>query len=188
MPTFTLLPVTTKQELRTWAKAIPSVSQMESTAVVDGISEFFDAAEISRGLMFLPIPGEVDLTRLVHLRDEVEWHVTRTPRAGWLSVHSVEAEMEVHAFGYRQPVAGSREVDPLTIDLVLVPGLLFDLQGGRLGRGKGYYDELISRLNPEVRLMGVTVDRRVVAQVPMEPNDRRMHQLATESGCRPVQT
>ena len=39
---------------------------------------------------------------------------------------------------------------PEPVDLVLVPGLAFDLWGARLGRGAGYYDELIGRMSRRV--------------------------------------
>ena len=49
-----------------------------------------------------------------------------------------------------------------TIEVVLVPGLMFARDGGRLGHGKGYYDTLLSSFQPRPYLIGVTVDRRVV--------------------------
>lgn len=47
-------------------------------------------------------------------------------------------------------------VDPLQLELVLVPLLAFDLQGHRVGYGKGYYDRFLQRCRPEVIRLGVS--------------------------------
>lgn len=65
-------------------------------------------------------------------------------------------------------------VDPLQIDIALVPGIAFDLQGGRLGRGAGYYDRFISRLSNNALLISLVLDEQLVESVPMEVHDRRI--------------
>lgn len=70
--------------------------------------------------------------------------------------------------------------------LWLVPGLAFDRFGGRLGRGRGYFDRLLAgATGPRV---GVAFACQLVARVPGEPHDVPMHQVLTERGllrCRP---
>ena len=74
------------------------------------------------------------------------------------------------------------------IGAVLVPGLAFDRWGGRLGRGRGYYDRLLTRLGPGVDRMGVTADRLVWQEpLPVDTHDVRMTWLVTEAGLRPVE-
>lgn len=84
------------------------------------------------------------------------------------------------AFGILEPSAESPRLDPNQCDLIIVPGIAFDRQGGRLGRGKGFYDRYL----PLVRgcRVGVCVDDCIVDQVPCEPHDVRMHMVVTESG------
>jgi 5-formyltetrahydrofolate cyclo-ligase len=99
-----------------------------------------------------------------------------------LSVHDFAAPREQHRFGYEQPVPTAPEIDPGRIDAVLVPGLCFDRRGGRLGWGRGYYDQLLTRMRPDVWTVGVTLERRIVDSVPSEPHDMKMTMLATEEG------
>jgi 5-formyltetrahydrofolate cyclo-ligase len=55
------------------------------------------------------------------------------------------------------------------LDLVLVPGVAFDARGGRLGRGKGFYDRLLSAVNGTK--CGVAFDEQIVDAVPVGPLD-----------------
>ena len=59
----------------------------------------------------------------------------------------------------------------MVIDVVLVPGMAFDAEGRRLGRGKGYYDRFLSSLHPRPKLVGVCFDFQKVDRVPTETRD-----------------
>jgi 5-formyltetrahydrofolate cyclo-ligase len=74
------------------------------------------------------------------------------------------------------------------IDVFLTPGLAFDLRGGRLGNGGGFYDRVLSTRRTDSAAVGITVGRRVVDEVPMESHDQWVDWLATESSvirCSP---
>jgi len=86
---------------------------------------------------------------------------------------------ESHVWGLAEPVGDERVVP----DLVLVPGLAFDAEGGRLGRGGGFYDGWMGA-HPEVMKVGVCFERQMVGRVPMNLLDVRMNFIATESGLR----
>jgi 5-formyltetrahydrofolate cyclo-ligase len=62
---------------------------------------------------------------------------------------------------------------------VLVPGLAFDRQGHRLGRGAGVYDRFLAMLPPSTLRIGVITDQRLVDQLPTEPHDVAMHAIVT---------
>jgi 5-formyltetrahydrofolate cyclo-ligase len=72
-------------------------------------------------------------------------------------------------FGIREP-KNSCPVRPLNrLDLVLVPGVAFDLHGRRLGRGKGFYDQLLAGVRGKT--CGVAFDEQIVPAIPVEPHD-----------------
>jgi 5-formyltetrahydrofolate cyclo-ligase len=71
-------------------------------------------------------------------------------------------------------------VVPSPIQVALCPGLAFDLQGGRLGYGGGYYDRWL-REHPEALPVALAVDPAVVEQVPVEAHDVRMARVVTPS-------
>jgi 5-formyltetrahydrofolate cyclo-ligase len=65
------------------------------------------------------------------------------------------------------------------LDLVLAPGLAFDGQGGRLGKGKGYYDRFLNEWDKltdkrPLLVVGLGLSCQRVDAVPMEPLDHRI--------------
>lgn len=70
-------------------------------------------------------------------------------------------------------------------DLILVPGMAFDRHGGRLGRGRGYYDRFLARASGIVA--GVCFDDQLIGEAPMEPHDVRMGAILTPSEIFPVE-
>lgn len=84
-------------------------------------------------------------------------------------------DLAVGAYHIEEPV-GNAFMAYGEIDLIVVPGVAFDLQGHRLGRGKGYYDRLLPRL-PHARKIGLCFPFQVVEEVPVEPFDIPMDEV-----------
>ena len=80
-------------------------------------------------------------------------------------------------FGIREPADYCAAFSLKWLDLILVPGVAFDLQGRRLGRGKGYYDQLLAGLRG-VRC-GVAFEGQIVDEVPVTPQDMLMNCILT---------
>ncbi len=134
----------------------------------------------------MALPGELDLEPVVARLPTIEWLTTRTPPTGPLTVHPYHSPVELHRFGFHQPVASVPEVRPARIEVALVPGLMFDTRGRRLGRGKSYYDGLLAGLSANALRVGVTLERLMADIVPVEPHDVAMTHLITENGLREV--
>jgi len=63
------------------------------------------------------------------------------------------------------------------IDAVVVPGLAFDRQNNRLGRGAGYYDRFLSTLPKHVSTVGLAFDFQLTESLPVEAHDVRLGQI-----------
>lgn len=98
-----------------------------------------------------------------------------------LVLHEVSGveKLERGAFGVLEP-AYDCPVRETGADLILVPGLAFDRDGRRLGRGKGYYDRLLECF--EGVRVGVCFEEQVINAVPADPHDQRMDFLVTPGG------
>jgi 5-formyltetrahydrofolate cyclo-ligase len=71
-------------------------------------------------------------------------------------------------------------VGPEELDLVMVPGVAFDRQGGRLGYGKGYYDRLLRRIRRDALAAAVAFECQIVDAIPMLEYDVFMDKVITE--------
>lgn len=66
------------------------------------------------------------------------------------------------------------------VDLIMVPGVAFDRQGGRTGHGKGYYDKLLEQARPETPLVALAFECQLFDAIPMLPHDIFMDLVITE--------
>jgi 5-formyltetrahydrofolate cyclo-ligase len=72
-------------------------------------------------------------------------------------------------------------IEPESLDAILIPGLAFDLQGHRLGRGLGYYDKTLAQINKLANpiLIGLAMDEQIVDHIPTEQHDIIMDYICT---------
>lgn len=175
-----------KARLRAEARGRPPPNAAESGRVCRQVLEWLAPRRPGPTLVWMALPGELDLGPVVDRLPMIEWLTTRTPPVGPLTVHSYHSPVELHRFGFRQPVASVPEVPPARIEVALVPGLTFDDRGRRLGRGKSYYDRLLAGLPTDAPRVGVTLDRLMAETVPVESHDVAMTHLITENGVREI--
>lgn len=99
-----------------------------------------------------------------------------------LEFRRVEAAIDLvpGAFGILEPTPKCPVCPPNTIDLVLVPGVAFDLFGRRIGYGKGYYDRTLHSLEGNGRLVGLCFDFQLVEKISGEPHDVLMDVIITD--------
>lgn len=81
-------------------------------------------------------------------------------------------------FGIAEPIGNVYA--PQSIDIVLVPGLVFDGNGYRLGYGKGYYDRFLPKLAKDAFICGVCYEFQVVEDVFPNDNDIPVHWIVTD--------
>jgi 5-formyltetrahydrofolate cyclo-ligase len=93
---------------------------------------------------------------------------------GWVADN---ARWQKKAHGILEPVQAA-PASPSDLRVIVVPGVAFDGQGGRLGHGRGHFDRLLSPCG--ALLVGLCFENRFVDAVPMEPHDIRMDVVVTE--------
>jgi len=98
-------------------------------------------------------------------------------------VGNLDTELRPGTWGIPEPVpARCRPVAPAEIDFVLVPGVVFDPDGGRIGYGAGYYDRLLGAWpEPAPALVAAAFELQIVPAVPVLATDRRVDLVVTES-------
>ena len=83
-------------------------------------------------------------------------------------------------FGVREPDTNCPEIPLGSFDLVLVPGMAFDLSGNRLGRGRGFYDRLLAEASGIK--CGICYDGQLLPEIPVETHDAKVNFIVTPSG------
>ena len=151
-----------------------------SSAIVERLLNLQDLQKAMRVLLFCPHRGEPDITPLfswVHQRGKT----LLLPKVVGedLKVIRVEegSELSPGAYCIPEPTEGE-EIDPSYVDFSLIPGVLFDREGYRIGFGKGYYDRLLPRLGGVK--VGVCYQFQVVEEVPRDSWDVPVDLLVTE--------
>jgi 5-formyltetrahydrofolate cyclo-ligase len=134
-------------------------------------------------LFFAPLPEEVDIWPLLAealsggKKVGLPRFVAETRAYEACQIHDPGVDLQTGHFGIREPRFGCARLPSNRLDLILVPGLAFDVQGRRLGRGKGYYDRLLKELHGTT--CGVAFDQQIVDEIPTAVHDVRLDRLLT---------
>lgn len=154
----------------------------DSKAVRDAVAAWIKRhPEVQTIATFAALPGEVDLTELVSLFSEKSWLFPRVDGEG-LCFHAVEdpsKDLVRGAYGILEPHGNSSIVSVDEIDAFFCPGMAFDPHGGRLGRGKGFYDRLLAQARANAHKIGVAFPSQIVPNTHCEPHDMLMDEVIT---------
>ena len=134
-------------------------------------------------LLFAPLPDELDIWALVS-DSLAAGKAGALPRFDFATrryiacqINNLLTDIKPGKFGIREPAAHCAVIPLNRLDLILVPGVAFDLHGRRLGRGKGFYDQLLAGVRGTT--CGVGFDEQIVAEIPIEPHDIHLNCILT---------
>jgi 5-formyltetrahydrofolate cyclo-ligase len=133
-------------------------------------------------LFYAPMTGELDVWPLLEdalaggKKVGLPRYAAESGTYTACEVRDLETDLKTGHFGIREPASHCASIS-LKLDLILVPGVAFDLHGRRLGRGKGFYDQLLAGLRGV--MCGVAFDQQIAREVPVTPRDIRMNRILT---------
>ena len=91
---------------------------------------------------------------------------------------SYQEKYELSSFHIEEPEDNiSKYISKDKIDLIIVPGICFDLNGNRIGYGKGFYD---SYLTDEMNSIGVCFKEQIINTIPSDNHDKKMKKIITD--------
>lgn len=179
-----------RQQLRNRLSAIPTAQLQQRSAAACRLlceQEEYRRAEVL--MLFLSSPLDVD-TRQLALQAWADQKRVLAPRVSWdqrrmlpVEIHSLISGVDNSNLGVREPVEGL-PVPMADLDLVVVPGLGFDEQGNRLGRGRGFYDRFLSHVDFHGVACALAFEVQVVESIPVGPQDVRVDMLVTDERVR----
>ncbi len=173
-----------KKELRQWIRTQKDLVSLEerlrqSATIVEEILRHPRIVSAQAVMAYCSLPDEVNT---IHLLDQLLSKGKRVllPKV----INDYEMQLcEIHsmndltegAFHIMEPT-GSVVNDYELIDVAIIPGMAFDQEGHRLGRGRGYYDRFLAKV-PYIYKIGVSFSFQKVSSVPVEANDIIMDEI-----------
>jgi len=139
---------------------------MTSTGVCEAVRQWLAVRpELQTVALFAALPEEVDLLPLLAWNPDRCWVFPRISGDD-LVFHQVRdpaRDFMAGPLGLREPSPVLPVVPASVVDVFLCPGLAFDGHGGRLGRGRGFYDRMLATARPDSLKIGVCLP---IQQVP----------------------
>lgn len=171
-----------RQIIRERKKECPLQERLRrSCGIITALTNSDDYARARNILCYWSLPDEVDTHDFVVRAAEEKRIFLPVVDGDNLRIREftgVSSLTEGESYSIPEPSTGSREVSLDEIDLVIVPGMAFDRNGGRMGRGKGFYDRLLG--GSSVRKVGICFSFQLVDEVPREAHDILMDRVISE--------
>lgn len=173
-----------KKELRTYIRKQKEIVSAEarfelSAPILRRLAVHPHFMEASTVLLYHSLPDEVDTHDFVRYwatRKTILLPVVKNDEIE-LRQYVVDKGLAEGSFGIQEPQGEAYE-DFSSIHLAVIPGVAFDAEGNRMGRGKGFYDRLLSKLKDyDIYKIGICFPFQMVEQVPVEPHDIPMDEI-----------
>lgn len=171
-----------KHEVRRKIKGLRTMlNELEKMEAADAVFERLERTAAflmaDRILMYHSLPDELPTLRfLSKWKDRKHFYLPRVNGVELDILPYDETRLELGSFHIEEPT-GENTVDPSELELIVVPGVAFDRQGNRLGRGKGFYDRLLASTGATT--VGVGYEFQMVDELPVEPHDVPLNMVIT---------
>ena len=162
-----------KQQLTDKEKEIEAANVFEK---IEALPEFINAHNI---MIYWSMPDELPTHNFI-----IRWSKKKTMLLPvvkgddmLIKPFSTKEELKQGSLGIWEPDVQKEYLN--SIDLVIVPGVAFDRDKSRLGRGKGYYDRYF--INKRIVKIGVCFDFQLLESIPVDSFDIKMDKVVTNS-------
>jgi len=155
----------------------------QAVQLLQQLKQFHQARTL---LIYLPIRNEIDTIPIIktawQLGKTVVIPVCQPGNELLLSRINSFNELNEGVFGIPEPCANHlRPVAAEQVDLAVLPGVAFDLNGNRLGFGGGYFDRLLPLLRADCPRLALAYDFQIVEVLPVKEHDIKMDIIVTEN-------
>lgn len=155
------------------AEFTPEELKEQSTAIIDRLMADSRFAEARTVLLYHSLPDEVYTHKLISEAVKTKTVLLPTVVGDELELHVYTPSTSTHTGVYDICESdGPLFTDYENIDLAVIPGMAFDHKGNRIGRGKGYYDRLLTKLH--CPLIGICFPFQYLEKIPVEEHDRKV--------------
>ena len=164
---------TLRKEIRAEiAKLSPEEKETLSAQIFSKIATLRELEEASVVALFVSLADEPQTAHFIEQLSEKNKRVV-VPRIEGeeMNFYDISEGIEAGAFGIMEPIAKA-PIEPSEIEVMVVPGVVFTLDGKRCGRGKGFYDKYLSHRGFRAYTIGVCYPCQIVRSLPTEEHDK----------------
>ncbi len=165
-----------KSLLRTKAKNIRKTLQIAeiSRILTQALEQDTDYINSNNVMLYYPLRYEIDLRGLFN--DNKNFYLPRV-KGEELEVcpYNIKDELVVSNFGVFEPVTQS--VEPSVLDFVIVPALMADSFGFRLGYGGGFYDRFLKLYGQNFKTVSLLPRALMIKKLPTEGHDIKIDKI-----------
>ena len=159
----------------------------KSNAIARQIWQLDAFAHCRAPFIYVHFRSEVETSELInqclarHKEVSVPLTLTKTKRLDPYHLTNPEQQLTHGYCNIPEPDPEKADLfDASRIDVVILPGSVFDAKGGRLGYGGGYYDRFLADQAPQALRIGIAYELQLVEAVPLLPHDQRLDYLVTD--------
>jgi len=145
--------------------------------------------EAEKIFIYISYDSEINTKEIINkaLKDNKKIYVPRTEFKSRLmdavEITSLDNLIE-NEYGILEPSAEESYINPNELDLIVVPGVAFDRNGGRMGYGAGFYDRYFKRISKDrikkVEKIALAYDFQILDKIPMNEQDVPVSYIITE--------
>ena len=165
----------------------PEIILENSKIITESLTKLDIYQKSANIMLYIATPSEVQTKEIVKTAQKDKKRIfvpliTRRQQPILPSlVNDFEKELSAGYLGILQPKKEFFRIYPPNIlDLVIVPGVAFTIQGHRLGRGGGYYDQFLSQLDAKTISVALAFEMQILSQLPTDKNDFPVDCIITE--------
>lgn len=138
----------------------------------------------SRITCYLPFGNEPDTELFIDwaMENQIEVLLPVSNSDGSLHWVMFDGSTEEGIYGFQEATGEIHE--PKNIDLAIIPALAVDMDGVRLGKGKGFYDRALLEFVPLPPVIAVVFDEELLSSLPAESHDQPVDAAVTPSGIK----
>ncbi|MBR5102352.1 MAG: 5-formyltetrahydrofolate cyclo-ligase [Muribaculaceae bacterium] len=174
--------MTTKAQIRKQIKAAKaSIDKEHKRLQAQCVFDFIETLQLFKKakniLLYYSLPDELSTHEVIEKWAKVKnIYLPRVNDSNLMEIVPYDGSLHTGAYNIQEPV-GEPVTDTSVIDLIIVPGIAFDRDMNRLGRGKGYYDRFLVTTNAPT--IGVGYDCQIVDSLPAEEHDIKLNAVIT---------
>lgn len=147
---------------------------------LEKIKEFKSAKKIC---IYFPVRNEINPLPLINSNPQKNFYLPKIKNDKLtFGLFTNETKLKNGKFHIPEPPTTTKNLIP---DIIIIPGLAFDLHKNRIGYGKGYFDNFLKNLREKSKktlILGIAMDFQILKKtiIPTLPHDQKMNLIITE--------